>query len=358
MTQDEKMMLRCLELASKGAGYVSPNPLVGCVIIKNGKVISEGYHQKYGSYHAERNAINTAIGKGVNLKGSTLYVNLEPCAHFGKTPPCVDLIIQHKISKVVIGVKDPYHLVAGRSIKKLKQNRIKVAVGVLENESTKLNKFFFKYVKTGLHYVTIKTAQTIDGKIADENYKSKWISSAESRRFVHNLRAKYDAVLVGRNTVERDNPQLTVRNVKGRNPYRIVIDKNLKLSLRKKIFSDKFHDKTIVLTSKSANKGKVKTLEKRNVKIIFCETKNGLIDVKDALRKLAKLGIASIMVEGGAKTYSEFLKHKLVDEFMIFIAPKIMGSGISAFTEKINLDNYKRINYFKTDRDILINIKK
>lgn len=358
MTFDEKIMQRCLELALKGAGYVSPNPLVGCVIVKNGKIIAEGYHKKFGEFHAERNAVNSAVKKGINLKGAELYVNLEPCAHYGKTPPCAELIARHKISKVIIGVKDPYHLVAGKGISKLKQNGIKVKTGVLEDECRNINKFFFKYVKTGLPYITIKTAQTIDGKIADIRYKSKWISSQKSRRFVHALRTSYDAVLVGRNTVEHDNPQLTARLVKGRNPFRIVIDKNLKLSVGKKIFSDRFANKTIVLTSNRADKGKIKVLEKRNIKIIFCKNNGGIIDIRDALKKLAKIGIASILVEGGAKTYSEFMKHHLVDEYMIFISPEIMGSGIEAFSQKADLSKYKHIDYYKTGSDILINIKK
>jgi diaminohydroxyphosphoribosylaminopyrimidine deaminase/5-amino-6-(5-phosphoribosylamino)uracil reductase len=206
MTFDEKIMQRCIELALKGAGYVSPNPLVGCIIVKNGKIVSEGYHKKFGEYHAERNAINSALRKGINLKGTSLYVNLEPCAHYGKTPPCAELIAEHKISKVIIGVKDPYHLVAGKGIRKLKQNGIEVKTGVLENECRNINKFFFKYVQSGLPYITIKTAMTIDGKIADKNYRSKWISSLKSRKLVHALRTSYDAVLVGRNVVEHDNP--------------------------------------------------------------------------------------------------------------------------------------------------------
>lgn len=358
MTKNEKYMMRCLALASKGSGNVSPNPLVGCVIVKNDKIIAEGYHKKYGSFHAERNAINNAIKKGINLKGSTLYVNLEPCAHFGKTPPCVDLIIENKIKRVVVGVKDPYYLVAGKSIRKLNQRGIKVLVGVLEDESRELNKFFFKYVATGLPYIMLKAAQTIDGKITDRNYKSKWISSEESRKFVHKLRTTYDAVLVGKNTVERDNPELTVRKAEGRNPFRIIIDKNLKLSLNKKVFSDRHTNKTIVLTTKSADKKIVDALNKKSVKVVFCKVKNGVVDLKDALKRIAKLGINSIIAEGGAKTYSEFLRLNLVDEFMIFIAPKIMGEGINAFNQKMSLEKYKRITYFKTDRDILINIKK
>jgi diaminohydroxyphosphoribosylaminopyrimidine deaminase / 5-amino-6-(5-phosphoribosylamino)uracil reductase len=358
MTTDEQYIERCIELALKGAGNVSPNPMVGSVIVKNGKVVAEGYHKKYGESHAERNAINTAIRKGINLKGAELYVNLEPCAHEGKTPPCADLIAEHKFSRVVIGIKDPYHLVAGRGIKKLKQAGIKVKVGVLENECRELNKFFLKLVETGLPYVTIKTAQTMDGKIANEKHQSKWISSPESRRLVHKMRAVYDAVLVGSNTVKYDNPELTVRDAKGRNPYRIVIDPELELSLNKKIFSTKLKGRTIVFTSKNANKAKINTLTKRGILVLTCRTDKGIISVKEVLKKTASLGISSVMVEGGALTYNEFIKNKLVDEFMIFIAPKVMSKGIQAFNNEINFASYKSINYYKVSNDILVNISK
>ena len=358
MTLEEKLMYRCLELAGKGAGYVSPNPLVGCVIAKNNKIIAEGYHKKFGSNHAEVKAINSAIKKGINLKGSELYVNLEPCSHYGKTPPCVDKIIEHKISKVIIGIKDPHPLVSGKGIRKLRQNGIEVKAGVLENECKELNRFFLKYVKTGLPYITIKTAQTLDGKIADKNYNSKWISSFESRKLVHKLRRVFDAVLIGKNTVKYDNPSLTVRHAKGRNPYRIVIDGKLELNLNKKLFSDRFKHKTIVITSNNVSKKKIHNFERKNIKVICCKTKEGLIDLKDALRKIARLGITSILVEGGAFTSTEFLKKNLDDANMIFIAPKIMGEGIDAFNTSIDLRWYKKINYHRSGKDILINIKK
>jgi diaminohydroxyphosphoribosylaminopyrimidine deaminase/5-amino-6-(5-phosphoribosylamino)uracil reductase len=304
------------------------------------------------------NAINSAVKKGFNLKGAEMYINLEPCSHFGKTPPCVDKIIKHKFSKVVIGMKDPNPLVSGRGIRKLKQSRIDVKVGVLENQCRELNRFFFKYVQTGLPYVTIKTAQTLDGKIADKNYNSKWISSLESRKLVHKMRSFYDAVLIGSRTAEHDNPELTVRYVEGRNPYRIVIDLTLKLNLNKKIFLDKFRDKTIVMVSDKASNKKINLLENRKVKVLICKSKNGIINLKDGLKKLASLGISSIMVEGGAFTNNQFLKNNLFDAIMIFIAPKIMGKGISAFNSPKELSKCKSINYYKIDSDIVINIKK
>lgn len=350
-------MQRCIELAIKGSGCVSPNPLVGCVIVKNGKVIAEGYHKKYGENHAERNAINSALRKGISLKGAELYVNLEPCAHTGKTPPCADYIIQHKFKRIIIGIRDPYHLVAGKGIKKLKQAGIKVITGVLQNECKEVNKFFFKYIQTGLPYVMIKAAQTLDGKIADHKYQSKWISSSESRRLVHRLRSVYDAVLVGSNTVKYDDPELTVRAVKGRDPFRLVIDPLLQLSLGKKLFN-KGADKTIIFTSKNANKRKSAQLVKKGAIVITCRTKNGILDINEVLWKSSALGITSIMVEGGALTYNEFIKRNFVDEFMLFIAPKIMGKGISAFNNGFDFGSRAKISYYKSDKDILINIRK
>jgi len=352
-------ILRCLELAVKGRGYVSPNPMVGCVIVKNSKVISDGCHKQFGSSHAEVNAINSAIAKGINLKGSTLYVNLEPCSHYGKTPPCTDEIIKNKISEVVIGTKDPNPLVSGRGIKKLKKNGIKVTVGVLETECRETNKFFFKYVKTGLPYITLKAAQTLDGKIADLNGKSKWISSIESQKFVHDLRSLYDAVLVGNNTVELDNPELTVRHLKGRNPYRIIINKNIALNLNNKLFSDKFTDKTIIIASKEPDEFLSGIFEQRKIKVVKAKAKNGIIDLKDAMKKIARLGITSILVEGGAFTFTEFLKQTLADEMLIFTSPKIMGKGISTFKTdfKFDFEKAKQISASISGKDFLLKIK-
>lgn len=357
MTTDEKYMQRCLELAIKGAGKVSPNPLVGCVIVKNGKVISEGYHKRFGENHAERNAINSALRKGINLKGAELYVNLEPCSHYGKTPPCADLISEHKFKRVIIGVKDPYYKVAGKGIKKLQSAGIMVKAGVLEQECRETNKFFFKHVKTGLPYITIKTAQTIDGKIANNKYESKWISSLESRKLVHKMRAVYDAVLIGKNTVKYDNPELTVRLAKGRNPVRIVIDPLLKTDIKSKIYNANAAD-TIVVTSNSASKTLRQKFEKQGIIVLSVKSKNGIIDINEALIKLGILGLNSIIVEGGSSTYSHLIKNNLVDEYTIFVAPKIMGNGISSFTEKFAPAKGSKINYYKIGDDVLINIIK
>lgn len=350
-------MQRCFKLALKGAGSVSPNPLVGCVIVKNGKIISEGWHKKYGGFHAERDAITKALKKGVNLKGAALYVNLEPCVHYGKTPPCSDLIIENKISEVVIGSKDPYKKVSGKGIRKLKKAGIKVKTGILEPEAIELNKFFIKYVTTGLPYITLKAAQTIDGKIADDKYRSKWISSATSRKTVHKLRAVYDAVLVGTNTLIYDDPKLNVRGVKGRDPFRIIIDKSLNLKEKYKVF--KYTDgKTIVLFSEKTDKNKIADYPGDGITFIPCRIKNGRLDLNDALKKLARLNIASILVEGGAYTYNEFLKNDMADEVIIFIAPKIMGKGIKAFNEKQLFGKFSETDYSASGTDLLVRFRK
>lgn len=350
-------MMKCFELALKGAGNVSPNPLVGCVIVKNGKVISEGWHKKYGASHAERDAIDKAIKKGVSIKGAELYVNLEPCAHYGLTPPCADYIIEHKLAKVIIGCKDPYIKVSGKGIKKLKAAGIKVVTGVMDDEARELNKFFIKYVTTGLPYIMLKAAQTADGKIADDKYRSKWISGEESRKTVHKMRAVYDAVLVGANTVRYDNPLLTVRSVKGRNPYRIIIDKDLMLSLHYKIFNLK-DGKTIVIASEKVKPDKIKKFDARGVKVVLCRVKGGKVDLLDAMQKLAEMKITSMMAEGGAFVYNEFLKYDLADEVNIFTTPKIMGRGIKGFNDRRLFERFKDVSYSSSGRDMLVNLRR
>ncbi len=331
MTEQEAMA-RAIELAQKGTGLVSPNPRVGAVILQDGKIISEGWHKKFGGPHAEVEAIKNA--KGISLEGATIVVNLEPCSHFGKTPPCCDLIIKKKFAKVVIGMKDPNPLVVGNGIKKLKKAGIEVISGILEEEAKWLNRTFIKHITTSMPYVVLKVAQSIDGKIATESGESQWITCEESRKEGHKLRAELDAILVGKNTVNKDNPQLIVRNIKGRDPFRIVLDTNLSLPLIKNVFIDENNNKTIVCCSKnSADSEKAKKLLHLGVNIFPVKTgRTGKIDLQDCLQKLSEqFQIASILVEGGAEIHSSFIRQNLVDEIHFFIAPKIIGKGISAF---------------------------
>lgn len=360
---DESYIQLALEIAKKGKGYVSPNPLVGCVLVKNNKIISAGYHEKFGASHAEINAINRSKE---DVEGSTLYVNLEPCIHYGKTPPCVDKIIEKKIKKVVIGTNDLNPLVSGKGIRKLKSAGIDIKAGILEKECIELNKFFFKYITKKIPYVTLKAAQTLDGKIADYSGDSKWISSLESRKYVHQLRANYDAVLVGTGTVKKDDPELTVRLSEGRNPKRIIIDTNLKLSGRQKLFSNNKDSNLIVLTSKKSSdkKRKIKNLLSKNIKILFIkEDDNGKLNLKNILKELGKIGISSLLVEGGSELFTSFFKKLLFDDIFLFVSPKLMGKGVPLIGDirKKNIRSALKLqikNAEKTGDDLLIELIK
>jgi diaminohydroxyphosphoribosylaminopyrimidine deaminase / 5-amino-6-(5-phosphoribosylamino)uracil reductase len=350
---DESYIKLAIEIAKKGRGYVSPNPLVGCIVVKNDRIIGAGYHEKYGENHAEKNALENVKE---NPEGSTLYINLEPCSHHGKTPPCVDLIIEKKIKKVVVGTLDMNPIVSGRGLKKLKAAGIEVKAGLLEKECADLNKFFFKHITKGIPYVTLKAAQTIDGKIADKNGGSRWISSLASRRYVHELRACYDAVLVGSGTVLKDNPSLTVRLTEGRNPKRIIIDSNLKLKTTHKLFTDNRDNNLVLITSKASieKKGKVKKLSSLGINIVFAKTNSdGRINLKSALTEIGKLGIASLLVEGGSEIFTSFIQQKLFDDIYLFVSPKILGCGLPVAgnlgiksiqkTLKIKFANFEKI---------------
>jgi diaminohydroxyphosphoribosylaminopyrimidine deaminase / 5-amino-6-(5-phosphoribosylamino)uracil reductase len=337
---DESYIKLAIEIAKKGTGSVSPNPMVGCVIVKNDRIISAGYHEKYGGNHAEINAIEKSKE---SLEGATLYTNLEPCSHQGKTPPCVDKIIEKKIKKVVVGTNDMNPLVSGSGIKKLKSAGIDVKVGVMENECIELNRFFFKYITEKIPYVTLKAAQTLDGKIAAKSGDSKWISSIESRKYVHRLRASYDAVMIGYGTALKDNPKLTVRFAEGRNPQRIVLDTNMDLNNKFKLVLNNKDKKLIIVTSKQNinKKGKIKKLLSHNVEIIYVkEDNNGKLNLKSVLKELAKVNISSVLVEGGREVFSSFIKKNLFDDIFLFVAPKLLGCGIS-FLGNVNNQSIK-----------------
>ena len=325
---DESYIKLAIEIAKKGMGSVAPNPLVGCVIINNERIIGAGFHEKYGGKHAEINAIESCIE---SVEGSSMYINLEPCNHYGLTPPCTDRIIESKIKRVVVGTLDMNPLVSGSGIKKLKSAGIEVKVGILENECVALNKFFFKYIISGLPYVTLKVAQTLDGRIADEHGESKWISSAQSRRYVHELRSKYDAVLVVAGTVKKDDPNLTVRLVEGRNPRRIMIDTNLSIKSTNKLYLNNGDKKLIIVTSNknTYKKNKIKRLENCGAHLIFVnEEEKNKLNLKEVLKELGKMKISSILVEGGGEVFTSFVKKNVFDEILLFMCPKILGAGL------------------------------
>ncbi len=322
---DEEYMEIVLELAQKGEGKTFPNPLVGAIIVKNGKVVGSGFHQRVGKPHAEVNALKSA---GQQAKGATLYVNLEPCSHFGRTPPCVDSIIRSGIKKVVCASLDPNPAVNGSGIGRLKQAGIEVKLGVLEDRAKKLNGVYFRRISSGLPFVTLKIAQTLDGKIAALGGDSKWISQEDSRKFVHRLRKEVDAVLVGINTVIKDNPKLTTRQVRGRNPLRIVLDSKGRIPLSSNLLRQNKDGKTVIVVTGSQAEKKIKN--KAQVWRIKADRENR-VNLESFLKSCAQKGINNILVEGGGKVFTSFLKEKLVDRIYCFVSPSIIGEGIPAF---------------------------
>lgn len=316
-------MYRCIELAKLGAGNTAPNPMVGCVVVHNGKIIGEGYHQKHGEAHAEVNAINSVKNPGL-LKESTLYVTLEPCSHFGLTPPCSDLIIEKEISKVVIGTIDPYAKVAGNGIRKLEKAGVNVTVGILENECRELNKRFFTFHEKKRPYIILKWAQTLDGFIDIERSEKDfgeptWITGSLALRLVHKIRSEEDAILVGRNTVEKDNPSLSVRHWTGKNPARLVTDKHLKLSESLNLFDQS--EQTLVF---NATKDEVDN----NVSWIKIDYNQD--SISQIISELYQRNIQSVIVEGGKQLLESFIKNNLWDEAHLFVGNKFFHNGIKA----------------------------
>lgn len=324
MTPDELFMLRALELARLGIGRVSPNPQVGCVIVHDGKMIGEGWHQKYGGPHAEVNAINSVTDKSL-LEQATVYVNLEPCSHFGKTPPCADLLIAHRVRKVVVANVDSNPLVGGNGLAKLQAAGIETVVGVLDQQARELNKRFFTFVEKKRPYIILKWAQTADGFIARSNFDSKWISNEYSRQLVHRWRSEEDAILVGSGTAAHDNPALTVRDWSGRNPVRIVIDRHLKLPDSLHLFDGNTPTLCYNLIQEKTEK------DTTRVKLPEAEF------LKSLVADLRTRNIQSLIIEGGAQTLSAFLNENLWDEARVFKARQSFGSGIAAPTFHGNL---------------------
>ncbi|MDX2128493.1 MAG: bifunctional diaminohydroxyphosphoribosylaminopyrimidine deaminase/5-amino-6-(5-phosphoribosylamino)uracil reductase RibD [Chloroherpetonaceae bacterium] len=354
---DVRFMKRCLSLAKRGEGLVSPNPMVGSVVVYKGKIIGEGWHKKYGEWHAEVNAINS-VKNPEFLSKSTLYVNLEPCSHFGKTPPCSDLIIEKKIPKVVIGCKDPFPKVSGRGIKKLSEAGVEVHFGLLEQESKQLNEHFISFHANHRPFFGIKVAQSLDGRIATATKDSKWISSESARAYAHLLRSQYDAVMIGTGTALTDNPALTVRNTKGRNPKRIVLDRKLSIPLHATIFSN--DSPTFLFTSRVNKKHpKIKALSNKGILIRFVGEKQEGLNIEEISQSLFDEKILSVLVEGGGKLHASLLKLGLGDKIHIFISPKIIGGdgtpsigtlGIKSISESLSIEQ----NVLKVFGDTLL----
>jgi len=334
--EDERWMRECFRLAKMGTGNVSPNPLVGAVVVLNGKVLGKGFHMKFGGPHAEVLAIRNAMKWRSSLRGATMYVNLEPCAHHGKTPPCVNAIVAQGISRVVAAMKDPNPQVAGRGFNFLRSSGAEVVTGVLANEAEKLNEKFSKYITTGLPFVALKVAQTSDGFVASTNGASKWITTIQSRRMAHVLRVEYDGVIVGAGTIISDDPHLTVRHVKGRNPRRIVLDGRLRSPLSANLFNDRGRKETIVFSDRTQAR-KARNFRRKGIEVVLMKGRDGTISVSKILADLGKRGIASILVEGGPATYRSFLEAGVVDKMYLFTSPKKFGEGLSAFGSLIRI---------------------
>lgn len=347
---DEDYIKQALRLARKGLGKTSPNPMVGAVIVKDNVIVGKGYHRRYGGKHAEINAIQSA---SESVDGATLYVTLEPCCHYGKTPPCVDAIVQNKIKRVVIGSLDPNPLVNGKGVEILNQQGIETTVGVLEDKCRSLNEAHFKYVTTGVPLVTLKFAQTLDGRIATVTKNSRWISSEKFQRLAHKLRAASDAIMVGVDTILADDPQLTVRLVKGRSPARIVLDSKLRVPLDAKVVGNQELAPTIIATTSHADKNKFSGLSEAGIEVLAVpENEEGRVDLKILLGMLGKRGISSVLVEGGGGVITSLLRQNLVDKMVIAVAPKIIGRGIEAVGE-LNIADVNqaiKLDFIKTYR--------
>lgn len=323
----EIFMKRAIELAEKGRGFTSPNPLVGAVIVRDDQIIGQGYHKKYGELHAERDAL---ISCSQSAKGATMYVTLEPCAHQGKQPPCVEAIVDAGITKVVIGSRDPNPMVAGKGVKFLKSNGIEVVEDFLKKECDELNDIFFHYITSRKPYIALKYAMTLDGKIATQEGVSKWITEEDTRRYVHKLRRDYTAIMVGIGTVLADNPMLNCRIENPKNPIRIICDSMLKMPLDSKIVSTASEIRTVVATI-SKDKVKISKLQENSIEVLQVEELNNHIDIKDLVDRLGRIGIDSILVEGGASINWSLIESGLVSKVYTFIAPKILG-GVYAKT--------------------------
>ena len=325
MTVHERFMKQALGLARKGAGRVSPNPLVGALIVRDGTVAGAGYHRRFGGPHAEVHALMQA---GDRARGADIYVTLEPCSHKGKTPPCADALIHAGVGRVFVGMVDPNPLVSGRGIKKLEAAGIAVESGILENEGCRLNESYLKYITTGMPFVVLKAAVTLDGRIATRTGDSKWITCPESRNFAHRLRYEADAVMVGSGTLLADDPELTVRLGKkaSKQPKRVIVDGRLRIPLTSRVLQPDFASGTMIVTHPcKAATPKAHKIMAAGAQVLAVSQKNGHIDMRMLLRKLAASGIASVLIEGGAELSASALACGVVDKVCIFYAPKLIG---------------------------------
>lgn len=331
--------------------------MVGAVLVRGGKIVGTGFHRFAGADHAEIVALKRA---GAAARGATLYINLEPCSHYGRTPPCADALIRAGVKEVVAGMKDPNPVVSGRGFRRLRRAGIRVRAGLLEEECRALNEAFVKFITRRMPFVTLKLAASLDGKVAAAGGDARWISGAESRALVHRLRGQVDAVLVGAGTVVADDPQLTCRMRGGRNPWRIVLDGRLRVGPSARLFRQRDPEKTIVVTGTKAPSGKVRALESRAARVWKLPLRGGAISWPALLRKLAASGITSVMIEGGAAAAASALRARIVDKVIFFYAPKVLGGdgrvmidglGIGRVSQSLRI---KRMIIRKSGDDLLV----
>ena len=332
-----------LGLARRGVGKTSPNPAVGAVVVRKGEVVGKGYHRKAGLPHAEIEALRMAGGRA---RKADLYVTLEPCNHRGRTPPCTESILAAGIGRVIVGAGDPNPLVAGRGVKRLRRGGVAVTTGILHDECAKVNEAYNKYIATGLPYVTLKLAATLDGRIATITGESKWITGSRARRQVHKMRSEADAVIVGGGTVRHDDPELTVRHGTGRDPVRIVVDSELDFPLEAKVFGPR--GRLIIATTRKAGKAKIKAAEERGATVLTLPAIKGGVHLGRLMAHLGEMEIMAVMLEGGGRLAASWVKGGMVDKLCLFYAPKIVGGdgvpllgglGVKQLAESIAVKN-------------------
>jgi len=347
LMEKEKLMRLALKLAKKGEGKVSPNPMVGAIITKDGKIIAQGYHHYFGGPHAEIDALKKAKDKA---KGGTLYVTLEPCSTYGKTPPCTKEIIKRKIKKVIIATLDPNPINSGKGVQELQRGRIEIETGICEEEAKKVNEAFFKFMKKRIPFVTVKAASSLDGKIATSSGESKWITGEKSRKFSHHLRDTMDAILVGINTVIKDDPSLLAPSKN--NIARIILDSRLRipLNLKAQVLKNQDRGDTFIFTTSQRDEKKLKELKSRGIKIAVVKENENRVDIEEAVRELGKLEIMNLLVEGGGEVIGSFFEKKLVDKIYLFLAPRIIGGKKSiTWVEGKGVKFLKETSYIKID---------
>jgi len=319
----EKTMRRALALARRGIGKTAPNPAVGCVIVRDGQVVGTGWHKKAGTPHAEVHALHAA---GERAAGADVYVTLEPCSHYGKTPPCAKALIEARVARVFVGMVDPNPLVAGKGIALLRQAGIEVEAGILEKECRALNRPFLKWIRTRLPYVLLKSAVTLDGKTATASGDSRWVTGDTARREVHRLRGRMDAIMVGVGTVVKDDPQLTCRVPGGKDPLRVIVDSTLRMPLHAAVLSVASAARTVVATI-GRDPARIESLTARGAELLVCAELAGQVDLADLFRKLGERGVQSVLLEGGSQLAGAALRAGLIDRCQIYLAPKLVGGA-------------------------------